>query len=197
LSVESQKPAAADEIVRTAAEQACLVKLRDLVGEANGPVERHSARVARIAQELSRRGSYAIDREVVVCAAWLHDAGLYPGAATRKAYVSDGRVLARELLAGQGWTEERRALCGDAVERHHELTSQWQRGAEVELLRRADLVDVSQGLVRFGLPRLWVRELRSSIPVDGFVPEVLRQLAVAARRRPASLPRIFFPDSGP
>jgi hypothetical protein len=192
----SPEPAASERIVRTGAEELCLAKLRELVGEADGPIERHSARVALIAQELAPLGSHTIDREVVVCASWLHDAGLYPGAATRQAYVSDGRVLTIKLLAQQGWTDERLRLCGDAVERHHELSSQWRRGVEVELIRRADLVDLSQGFVRFGLSRSWLHDLRSSIPVDGFIPEVLRQLAVAARRRPASLPRIFFPGGG-
>jgi hypothetical protein len=193
MSATHEIPTTADDLVASDAEKACLARLRELVGSPNGPIERHSVRVALITEELARRGARAIDRELVVCASLLHDAGLYPGAATRQAYVSDGRVLAQELLAELGWTGDRLRLCGDAVERHHELTPQWGRGAEVELIRRADLVEVSQTLVSFGLPRPWLRTMRSDIPVDGFLPEVLRQLAVAARKRPASLPRIFHP----
>jgi hypothetical protein len=79
------------------------------------------------------------------------------------------------------------------VERHHELFPQWRRGVEVELIRRADVVEVSQTIRRFGLSRSWLGRLRSDVPVAGFVPEVLRQLAVAGRQRPASLPRIIRP----
>jgi hypothetical protein len=80
---------------------------------------------------------------------------------------------------------------GDAIELHHELRSQRERGAEVELLRRADLVEVSQTLVTFGLRRSWLRGLRSAVPPAGMVPEISRLLARAARERPATVPRIF------
>ena len=62
---------------------------------------------------------------------------------------------------------DRIQLCFDAIERHHELRSQWDRGAEVELIRRADLVDLSDGLIRFGLSREWIRDLFRSVSRDG------------------------------
>jgi hypothetical protein len=183
----------ADELAASDAERACLERLRSLVGAPNGPIERHSIRVFLIAQELAARAGLDADRELLLCAAILHDAGLYPGAATRAAYVTDGRHLAERLLADAGWPAERVRRCADAVERHHELRSQWSRGAEVELIRRADLIEVSHGLVRYGLPRSWLRALRPRVPRAGFVREVLRQLAIAGRRRPATLWRIVWP----
>ena len=186
-------PTLADELATSDAERACLERLRSLVGAANGPIERHSIRVFLIAQELAARADLEADRELLLCAAILHDAGLYPGVATRAAYVTDGRHLAERLLADAGWPAERVRRCADAVERHHELRSQWSRGVEVELIRRADLIEVSHGLVRYGLPRSWLRALRPRVPRAGFVREVLRQLAIAARRRPATLWRIVWP----
>jgi HD superfamily phosphodiesterase len=183
----------ADELATTPAERTCLDTLRNLVGAPNGPIERHSLRVFLIAAELARRGDNEVDRELLLCAALLHDAGLYPGAATKAAYVTDGRELAHRVLADAGWPPERVRLAGDAVERHHELRAQWSRGAEVELLRRADLVEVSQWTIRFGLERSWLRALTPRLPRAGFVREVLRQLGVAARKRPATLWRIVFP----
>ena len=183
----------ADELATTPAERASLDTLRDLVGAPNGPIERHSIRVFLIAEELAKRGAVDADRELLLCAAILHDAGLYPGAATKAAYVTDGRELAHRLLEEAGWPPERVRLAGDAVERHHELRSQWQRGTEVELLRRADLVEVSQWTIRFGLERSWLRSLEPRLPRKGFVREVLRQLGVAARKRPATLWRIVYP----
>lgn len=56
-----------------------------------------------------------------------------------------------------------------ALEWHHKLTP--YRGAHadvVEPLRRADLADVSFGLVREGLPRPFLRALRRRFPSAGF-----------------------------
>jgi hypothetical protein len=186
-------PTLADDLATSPAERTCLERLRALVGAADGPIERHSVRVFLLAEKLAARSQLEIDRELLLCAAILHDAGLYPGAATRAAYVTDGRHLAERLLTDAGWPAERVRRCGDAVERHHELRPQWSRGAEVELIRRADLIEVSQGLVRFGVPRARLRELGERVPRTGFVREVVRQLAIAARRRPATLWRIVWP----
>ena len=54
---------------------------------------------------------------------------------------------------------------------HHELRSQLARGGEVEALRLADLVDVSGGLLLFGLDRRWLRALNRSVPRRGLVGE--------------------------
>jgi hypothetical protein len=50
----------------------------------------------------------------------------------------------------------------------------------VEAFRRADLVDVSQGVVRGGLPRPYVREVRAAFDVGNFFTKVV-PLAVAKR----------------
>lgn len=155
-------------------------------------MENHCARAFLIGEELGRRAGLETDRELLLCAAWLHDIGLYPGAATSDTYVADGRHLAERMFAGSDeWPPERLERLGDAIEYHHELHSQWDRGADVELMRRADLVEVSQTAVRFGLSGKWLGELRRRIPPDGMVLEIGRLLVRAARDRPATLPRIF------
>jgi hypothetical protein len=180
-----------EEVCETPAELACLAALRDLAGAQSAPMERHCVRVYEIARELAQRRALEVDRELLLCAALLHDAGLYPGAATADSYVSDGRRLAARVLEPFAWPAPRLERCGDAIERHHELRSQWQRGAEVELLRRADLVDVSVGLVRFGIERRWYRDLVARVPRDGLLGQLVRQVAQMARERPRTLPRIF------
>lgn len=183
---------AADNVVSTPAERACLAKLRTLTQETDGPLERHSLRVFLIAEKLAEAHG-RVDREALLCAALLHDAGLLPAAATPAAYVTDSRRLIEPLLRDNGWPEARRVLAGAAAEHHHELLPQWGRGLEVELLRRADLVDLTQGLVRFGLDREWVRQLRARISAAGFRRQVLRLLARHARERPTTLLRIVKP----
>jgi hypothetical protein len=172
-------------------EERCRDALRAACGADEGPIERHSLRVFRLALELA--GEREIDRELLLCACWLHDIGLYPAVATKAAYVTDGRRVADELLAG--WEADRLRRCGDAIEHHHELRSQARRGPEVELLRLADRIEVSQGLLLAGVPRAWFRALRREIPARGFVGEVLRGLGRAAVQRPRSLPQILFPPS--
>jgi len=184
--------AAADALVSTPAERAALDALRDAAGEVNGPMERHGVRIHRIVCEMAGRRGEAIDPEVVAVTAFLHDAGLYDRASRGGVYVKDGAEFAREVLEPFGWSEDRLRLCADAIERHHELRPQWSRGAEVELVRRADLVDLMGGIVGWGVSRPWLRPLNAEVPRDGAYREVARLLGHAARERPLTLPRIFL-----
>lgn len=186
-------PPPADELSRTHAERACLGEVRRLAGAAGGPLESHNVRAFLIAERLADQRGLKVDREVLLCAAHLHDAGLYPDVATDASYVEDGGLLAERLLAPYDWPPARLKRCRDAIERHHELRPQWKRGVEVELLRRADLVDVLGGLVTFGAGRGWVRSLGRRASRRGFYREIVRLLAGEIRRRPGTLPRIFRP----
>lgn len=183
----------AEDLCTTPASLRCLAALRDLTGDVGGPMERHSLRVVLLAEELARLGGHAVDSEVLLCAGLLHDIGLYPGAASKAAYVTDSRRLAERMLTDAGWTAERVRLAADAVEYHHELRPQWKRGAEVELMRRADLVEVSHGLLSAGVPKAFRQDLLTRIPRQGFVGEVMRGLGRALRERPATLWRIAKP----
>jgi hypothetical protein len=77
----------------------------------------------------------------------------------------------------EAWADELALV----VAEHHRMTP--YRGAHaplVEAFRRADLVDVSQGVVRGGLPRPYVREVRAAFGVGNFFTKVV-PLAVAKR----------------
>ena len=171
--------------------QLCLDALQAAEGGEGGPIERHSDRVFLLAERLA--GDREVDRELLRCAAWLHDIGLFDPPGVKDAYVTSGRHRTEELL--RHWEPERLRRCADAVELHHELRSQEAHGLEVELLRLADRVEVSQGLLTSGLPRAEVRAIRKQVPVRGFVPAVMRGLGRSAVRRPLSLWRIFRPRS--
>jgi hypothetical protein len=125
-------------------------------------------------------------------AAILHDIGLYPAVSTGGVYTADGAELARSLLPAYGWSVERIELCANAIDRHHDLRRQLAYGAEVEALRLADLVDVSGGLVAFGVDRGRLRALMREVPRHGLAAELRREVGRALRERPATLPRIFF-----
>jgi hypothetical protein len=181
-----------DELAISPAEREALSRLRTATGEIGGPMERHSLRCRHIAAEIASRRSWILDGEVLTVAAILHDVGLYPGVASADAYVADGAALARALLERHGWSPTRINLCAEAIDRHHELRGQRHRGVEIEAVRLADLVDVSGGLLRFGLDREWLRALRRRIPARGLGGELAREVGRALRERPLTLPRIFL-----
>ncbi len=181
-----------DEIVRTDPERDALEHLRSATGQAHGPMERHCLRCLLIAGAIAERRGWTLDGELMTVASILHDAGLYPQVSRGGVYTADGARLAEEITRQHGWPEERRQRCADAIDRHHDLRSQLSRGPEVEALRLADLVDVSGGLVRFGLERGWLRELAATIPRRGLGRELWREVSRALRERPATMPRIFL-----
>lgn len=187
----------ADDIVETELERETLARLREIVGGEDGAMERHGLRCALICKRLATGRGVDTDDELLYVAGLLHDIGLYEGASHGGVYVSDGREFAADFLSGRdGWDEQRTRLCLDAIERHHELRSQWDAGAEVELLRRADLVELSRGLIPFGAGRAWLRELWAAVPRDGTYREIGRMVVKAARERPTTLPRIFIRGGG-
>ena len=56
----------------------------------------------------------------------------------------------------------------------------WWLPNEVELLRRSDLVEVAPELVRWGIPRAWLkRELWLAVPRAGYWPRCIRNSADA------------------
>jgi hypothetical protein len=182
---------AAEDVARTDSELAALGKLREVTGESGGPMERHGLRVFLIADRIATARDLTVDREILLIAGLLHDIGLYDQASHGGTYVVDGAEFTADLLRGQGWVEDRIRLCFDAIERHHETRTQWDRGSEVELIRRADLVDLTNGLVRLGLTREWLRDLFESVPRKGTYPTVGREVAKQLLHRPLKFAQIF------
>ena len=185
---------AAEDLVRTEAESAALARLREITGSTGGAMERHGLRVFLIADRLATARDRTVDRELLLIAGLLHDIGLYDAASHGGVYVREGAEFTAELLGEQGWDQDRIRLCFDAIERHHELRSQWDRGAEVELIRRADLVDLTSGLLRFDLSREWLRDLWRSVPRDGTYPTIGRKVAEQLIHQPLQFAQIFRPD---
>ena len=192
-------PRSLEELARDGAAAKALSALKAAGGDRVGPMEGHCLRCYLICLELGRRNGWALDEEILLVAAILHDAGLYPAVSGDPAvssadgvYVREGAELAEGIVKEFGWSAERTRICMDAIECHHELRGQLDRGAEVEALRRADMVEVSAGLVSFGIPRDWFSDLRRQVPADGMYREIGRLVGGVLRQRPATLPRIFL-----
>ena len=76
-------------------------------------------------------------------------------------------MLANNYLSEVGkseWSEE----VGRMIDEHHKIRAAGDRDSLVELFRRADLIDVSLGVKRFGLPRSFIRQVSSEYPNFGF-----------------------------
>jgi HD domain len=181
----------AEDLVRTDSERAALARLREITGQTGGPMERHGLRVFLTADRLATARKAKVDREVLLIAGLLHDIGLYDEASHGGVYVTEGAEFTADLLRQRGWDEERIRLCFDAIERHHETRSQWDRGPEVELIRRADLVDLTSGVVTFGLPREWLHDLFRSVPRDGTYATIGKEVAKQLIHRPLKFAQIF------
>ncbi|MFN2524940.1 MAG: HD domain-containing protein [Actinomycetota bacterium] len=174
MDAHGQLTPSLDSLAFTDSVTVCRESLRRAVGVSGGPIERHSARVFFIMQQLAQEAAAPLDREVAACAAVLHDIGLYDPVAKPRLYLHHGRVAAERVIGSFSWTAQRRRLCLDAIELHHRLTPQWKKGIEVELLRLADLVDASRGLVSLGLDQGWLRQLFQAIERRGLQRELLR-----------------------
>jgi predicted hydrolase (HD superfamily) len=181
----------AEDLVHTDSEAAALERLREVTGQTGGPMERHGLRVFLIADRLATAREVTVDREVLLIAGLLHDIGLYDEASHGGVYVREGAEFTAELLRAQSWEENRIRLCFDAIERHHELRPQWERADEVELIRRADLVDLTSGLIPFGLSREWLRDLFGSVPRDGTYATIGHEVARQLIHQPLQFARIF------
>lgn len=116
--------------------------------------------------------------------------------------------LAPSITAQDRWLQQtgRQAWSTElavAVAEHHRFTrypSHRPHAALAEAMRRADLIDVSQGLIRFGLPKAYVREVRRLFDANEFFTRVIplgTVRAVRSRQQPGFLrPRNALARSG-
>jgi hypothetical protein len=181
----------ARDLVQTPLEQRVLARLREVTGEPDSVMERHGVRCFLLVQRLAARRGLELDREVALCAALVHDIGIYPSVSRGAVYTDESGELAAALFREAGASAERARLVADACAYHHALRPQWSRGAEVELLRLADQIEVFAGRIRNGLDRDEVRAVFAAAPRQGFYGEIGRLAVRAARDRPLTLPRIF------
>ena len=107
-----------------------------------------------------------IQLEKIAIAAAFHDLGIWTDGTFD--YLDPSVSVARQYLLREGrdeWTNEITAM----ILEHHKLTPyRGDAGSLVERFRRADWTDVSMGVLRFGLPRAFVRNVSAAWPGAGF-----------------------------
>lgn len=115
---------------------------------------------------LAMVGGSCVELEKIAVAAVFHDLGIW----TKNTfdYIAPSVAVARDHLASRGlaeWIPEIQAMIVD----HHKITrSRANPQLLVESFRRADWIDVTRGLRRFGLPRAFIAAVATRWPSAGF-----------------------------
>jgi hypothetical protein len=150
----------------------------------------HVYRVVNLARALA---PYAPDREdKLAIAAAFHDLAVFdtldylvPSIEAQDAWLQEtGR---------QNWSDELALI----VAEHHRLSRYGPTRPHaplVEAFRRADLVDVSQGRIRFGIPSSYVKEVRAAFDASVFFKRVVPSGALRAVRK-LQLPGFLLPGN--
>lgn len=125
----------------------------------------HCYRLVNVAVALSGRRDEVSLQQLSVAAAF-HDLGIWTDNTFDYLDPSERRALV--YLDNNGlsaWTEE----VGAMIREHHRIRSaRASAGSLAEAFRKADWLDVSLGLLRFGLAGGFLRELRATFPNAGF-----------------------------
>jgi len=118
----------------------------------------------------------------IALAAAFHDLGIWTD--NTFDYLPPSIRLANAYLAGTGRSEWAPEIT-EMILQHHKLTPfRGGRCALVEPFRRADLIDVSRGLVSFDLPRPFLREVFAHWPDAGFHARLVRLFLRRLRQHP-------------
>jgi hypothetical protein len=115
----------------------------------------------------------------IALAAFFHDVGIWTDRTFD--YLAPSEAAARRYLLDVGRDGQADEI-GEMIRLHHKLTP--APAGLVEAFRRADLADLSLGLIRSGLPRTFVREVRSAFPNAGFHRRLLALGAARLRSHP-------------
>jgi len=133
----------------------------------------------RVANLCLAQTSDASSLERIAIAAAFHDMGIWTDGTLY--YLAPSVTMAEQYLSHTGrseWTAEISAM----IREHHKISPyrddpHWL----VEPFRRADWIDVSRGLISFGVPRRLLREVFAAWPSAGFHARLV-QLELARLR---------------
>src|SRR4051794_30509941 len=120
--------AVADTLIETDLERQFLDTLRRATNETDGAMERHCVRCFLFMEALASKRGATIDRELSLCAALLHDAGLYDEISRGGVYTDDSGLYAERLFLDAGATAERAELIRETCAQHHALRDQSEKG---------------------------------------------------------------------
>ena len=159
------------------------------LGSARQAYAGHAHRVYNIACAV--RGTEGENDELAIASAF-HDLGIWSDDTFD--YIEPSITRARDFLRDRGVSANAELIV--ELIRHHHRLRRVRSGLDpalVEAFRQADLVDVTTGLYRAGLPRSFLRELSAAYPNAGFQRILLRTAGAWCLRHPLRpLPMLEF-----
>ncbi len=157
-----------------------LVNYAAALGDDFIPYRNHVFRVVNLC--LTVTGGNRDDLEKIEVAAAFHDLGIWTNHTFD--YIAPSVLLARRYLAAcsrSDWIAEVEAM----IVNHHKITrARAEPDGLVEGFRRADWIDVSCGLRRFGVGRQFIRSLFATWPSAGFHWRLVEFETAWLRRHP-------------
>ena len=142
----------------------------------------HAYRVANLCVAQSAAAPQPIEK--VAIAAAFHDLGIWTDRTFD--YLRPSVELVRAHLERVGRSEWSAEISTVILEHHQLSPHRGNQGWLVEPFRRADWADVTRGLVTFGLPRRFVREVFSVWPSAGFHQRLVQLGLTRLRTHPSS-----------
>jgi len=157
---------------------------RPQLGEDYNAYRNHLYRMANFCFALHQ--VTAEDRQKVEIAACFHDLGIWSDGTVD--YLPPSVALARQYLQQNGlahWQVEIELM----IDLHHKLRRvDLPQMPLVEAFRKADLVDLSLGMVTFGLPRDLIRAVKAQFPNQGFHKRLMKLAGQWFAKHPVSPP---------
>lgn len=129
-----------------------------------------------------RPDASADEKKKLIIAAAHHDIGIWSDHTVD--YLPPSLIQAQQYLEHNGladWTQEINLI----IDEHHKIThTKFPQFPLVELFRRADLVDFSLGLVKHGVPKSFINELKAAFPNAGFHKNLMRLTWLQIKKQP-------------
>ncbi|QZP30811.1 HD domain-containing protein [Pseudomonas sp. DR48] len=127
-------------------------------------------------------GIEGLPTEAVQIAGAFHDLGIWTDQTID--YLEPSVRQATDYLDRQHLSHLSSEVSALILEHHKIRAYAAEHALSVEPFRRADVIDVSLGLLTFGLPRAWIKTVKATFPNHGFHGMLLRQTARQFLRSP-------------
>lgn len=108
----------------------------------------------------------AEEQQKIEIAACFHDIGIWTQ--NTLDYLSPSIPPTRQYLKKNGLSHWEEEICLMIIEHHRIRSIKDYESPLIELFRKADLVDFSNGLVTFGLTKAVIAEVKKAFPTKGF-----------------------------
>lgn len=156
-----------------------LDKYQNELGAYRLPYKNHVYRVFNLVMNLGGEEIKQVFREVCIAAAF-HDLGIWTEQSLD--YLHPSVKLSFNYIHEHEIDIDRQ-LVSNIIENHHRL-NRYGENSVVENFRKADLIDLSKGIIRFGLNKDYIRQLYRSLPSAGFHRYIFREVAGHSIRHP-------------